>query len=277
MSVNAWRGPGIGRPDLPLPPGRMPVLRGGRMRKRWRYVGVYGPELMLCAAAVQIGPLRQSFWSLWDREGRHEHGRTQLRPGGDVALDGSCLTVKGDGVEAVLTLGEGEPIESICPSGERGYGWTRKRAGLAVTGSVRTPERSFEIEARGIDDESAGYHQRHTSWSWSAGIGRAADGRAVAWNLVEGINDPPHESERAIWLDGEPHEPAPVAFSGLDGVEFADGAKLAFAGESERERDDNLIVFRSRYRHRFGTFAGSLEGVELSEGFGVMERHKALW
>jgi hypothetical protein len=42
-------------------------------------------------------------------------------------------------------------------------------------------------------------------------------------------------------------------------------------------RDDNLIVFRSRYRHRFGTFAGSLEGVELSEGFGVMERHKALW
>jgi uncharacterized protein DUF2804 len=247
------------------------------MRKRWRYIGVYGPELMLCAAAVQVGPIRQSFWSLWDREGRREHGRTQLRPGGDVALDGACLTVKGDGVEASLTLGEGEPIESVCPSGERGYGWTRKRAGLAVRGSVRTPERSFEVEARGVDDESAGYHQRHTSWSWSAGIGRAADGRAVAWNLVEGINDPPRDSERAIWLDGEPHEPAPVTFSGLDGVEFANGAKLSFAGESERERADNLIVFRSRYRHRFGTFAGSLEGVELSEGFGVMERHEALW
>ena len=221
--------------------------------------------------------MRQSFWSLWDREGGREHGRTQLRPGGDVSLDGSHLSVSGDGVEVELTLGEAEAIESVCPSGERGYGWTRKRAGLDVTGSVRTPERRIEVAALGVDDESAGYHQRHTSWSWSAGVGRADDGRAVAWNLVEGINDPPRDSERAIWLDGQPEEPSPVVFSGLDEIELADGEKLIFTNEAERERDDNLIVFRSRYRRRFGTVAGTLGGAKLSEGFGVMERHEALW
>ena len=39
-----WRGPGAGRPDLPLPPDRMPLRRGGRRLKRWRYLGVYCRE-----------------------------------------------------------------------------------------------------------------------------------------------------------------------------------------------------------------------------------------
>src|SRR3712207_7172060 len=51
----------------------------------------------------------------------------------------------------------------------------------------------------------SGYHARHTSWRWSAGIGRAKDGRRVAWNLVDGVHDAPEASERTVWLDGEPH------------------------------------------------------------------------
>ncbi len=255
----------------------MPLLRDGLIRKRWRYFGVYGPELMLCAAAVQVGPLRQSFWSLWDREGRRQHGRTRLRPAGDVAMRGSGVEVNGDGVRARLTLGDAAPVEALCPSGERGYGWTRKRAGLPVTGTVETPERRFDVDALGVDDESAGYHRRRTSWLWSAGVGQASDGRALAWNLVEGINDPPRQSERTVWIDGEPYEPGPVHFSGLDGIDFSAGTRLAFIGESERARDDNLLFFRSAYRHRFGTFSGSVDGVELAEGLGVMERHEALW
>jgi hypothetical protein len=54
-----WRGPGGDRPDLPLPPGPMPLRRDGQNRKRWRYVGVFGEELMLCAARAEIGPLTQ--------------------------------------------------------------------------------------------------------------------------------------------------------------------------------------------------------------------------
>jgi Protein of unknown function (DUF2804) len=248
------------------------------MRKRWRYVGVYGPEVMLCAARVEVGPFRQSFWVIWDRQGRRRHTRTrQLRGGGEVRIVGPEVLLRGRGVAAELRLGEGAPVEAVCPSGERGYGWTRKRAGVPVTGTIEAGGQRWAVDARGVEDESAGYHQRHTSWRWSAGVGRSADGRSVGWNLVEGINDPPQRSERGIWLDGTPHEAGPVSFSGLETIEFAGGGRLEFTAESERARDDNLLILRSRYRHLFGSFTGSLEGIELGEAFGVMETHEAVW
>jgi Protein of unknown function (DUF2804) len=273
-----WRGPGPGRPALPLPPEPMPIVRRGRMCKRWRYVGVYGPAVMFCAARAQIGPFRQSFWAVWDREAGQSYAETRTLAGGrELTIDGPELRLDGREASARLRFGEAAPIESVCPSGERGYAWTRKRAGMPVSGTIEAGGRRWQVEGRGVDDESAGYHQRHTSWHWSAGVGRSADGRAVAWNLVSGINDPERNSERAIWLDGVPHEPGPVRFSGLEEIEFSDGERLGFGAESERARNDNLLLFRSRYRHRFGTFWGSLEGIELEEGYGVMEAHEAVW
>lgn len=255
----------------------MPMRSRGQTRKHWRYVGFYGAELMLCAARAQVGPLSQCFWALWDRESDSSWANTRLRPGSDeVRMAGDTVEIEARGLRARLSLGDSAPIEAICPSGS-GWGWTRKRAGVPVSGTVETPGRSWRVEGLGVDDHSAGYQQRRTSWRWSAGVGRAADGRQLAWNLVEGINDPPASSERAVWVDGEPAEPAPVAFDGLAAVEFGDGARLAFSPGSERRRRDNLLVLRSDYHHVFGDFHGSLDGIELAEGFGVMERHEALW
>jgi hypothetical protein len=261
------------RPD----PATMPLVAHRQLRKRWRYVGVFAEELMLCAARAEVGPFRQSFWVLWDRRGGHRWDRTSLRPGSrQVRLDGPRVEIDAGGVRASLLLGEAKPIEARCPSG-RSWAWTRKRAGVPVSGTVEVEGRRWQVDALAVDDESAGYHRRHTSWLWSAGVGSAADGRAVAWNLVEGVNDPPAGSERAVWIDGEPAEPPPVRFDGLDGIGFADGAALRFEPETERARRDNLLLLRSRYRLRFGRFAGALEGVELGEGLGVMEEHDAHW
>ncbi len=274
-----WRGPGGDRPDLPLPPGPMALRRDGRLRKRWRYVGVFGEEIMLCAARAEVGPLGQSFWVFLDRESRRHDARTILRPGSrEVKLDGPRLEIDSPGLRASLRLGQCLPIETICPSPSgSGWGWTRKRAGVPVEGTVETPSRRWQISARGVDDESAGYHQRHTSWRWSAGVGRAADGRRLAWNLVEGVNDPPESSERAIWVDGEPLEPAPVHFRGMEGIDLAGEDRLDFASESAHARDENFLLIRSRYRHRFGSFSGSLTDIPLAEGRGVMEEHDAVW
>ena len=255
----------------------MPLRAHGQTRKRWRYIGVFGPEVMLCAARAQVGPLSQSFWVLWDRRERRRLAHTSFRPGSrEVTMDGPSLEIDARGLRASLRLGECAPVEAICPSGA-GWGWTRKRAGVPVSGTIEAGGRRWDVEALGVDDESAGYHRRHTSWLWSAGVGRTTDDRAVAWNLVEGINDPPQSSERGIWVDGEPHEPAPVSFQGMSGIEFTGGARLDFAEECERARNENLLVLRSRYRHQFGTFTGSLDGLPLAEGFGVMEEHDAVW
>lgn len=254
----------------------LPLFDRGQLRKRWRYVGLFAEELMLCAARAEVGPLTQSFWVMWDRQGQRQRSHTALRPGSrEVMLEGPRLEIDADGLRASLRLGEATPIEAICPSG-KSEAWTRKRVGVPVEGTVEVPGRRWQISGRGVDDESAGHHRRHTGWRWSAGVGRTTDGREAAWNLVEGVNDPPRGSERAVWVEGEPSEPLPVRFR-AEGVDLAGGESLDFAAESEHSRDDNYLLIRSRYRHRFGSFSGSLGGVELAEGLGVMEEHDALW
>jgi hypothetical protein len=70
-----------------------------------------------------------------------------------------------------------------------------------------------------------------------------------------------------------------VRFSeALDGVAFREGGRLAFDAEAVRERHDRLGPLTSDYVQPFGTATGSLgDGIELAQGFGVMERHEARW
>ena len=252
------------------------MLRGGRPLKRWRYVGCFTDDVMLCAADAKIGPLRVSWWAVWDREQRtlaeHTARRTPV-----VRFDGPHVHVDDGPVQIDLEVGSTEAVETISPHGDQ-YVWTRKQGGVPVRGSVRIGDRRHEIDACGVVDESAGYHARHTAWKWSAGVGVAADGRAVAWNLVTGIHDAPEASERTVWVDGRPHEVGPVRFHALDGIEFGEGGVLSFREEATREQDDDLLIFASSYEQPFGTFSGTLPGVgELRQGFGVMERHDVRW
>ena len=240
MVTRPWRGPGAGRPSVPLPPDRMPLVRGGRPLKRWSYVGAYGPELMLCAAAGRIGVVPFSWWAIWDG-GRLREGRGRL----DVEIEG------------------GAAIEVVSPHGDQ-YAWTRKLA-------ARVRGATFDLP--GIVDQSAGYHARHTSWWWSAGVGTLVSGEPVAWNLVEGVHDAAEASERTVWVAGEPREVPPVRFDGLRGV-----GDLRFTAVATRARRESYLLIRSDYEQPFGTFAGSLPGAgELREGWGVMERHDVLW
>src|SRR5947207_5736708 len=61
---------------LSLPPAPMPPRQGLVPLKLWRYVGVFGPELMICLASVRIGPTRQSLWAIWDRAASRLYERT---------------------------------------------------------------------------------------------------------------------------------------------------------------------------------------------------------
>ncbi|CAB4917599.1 unannotated protein [freshwater metagenome] len=273
------RSDGTTRPaGLPLPPARMPLWRDGRPLKRWTYVGVYGPELMLCAAQVHVGGLPQAFWAVLDRaSGELTQGTTFLP--GRVCPDAQRLRVHTRAAQIDLELAPaGEPVEVTSPHGAS-FIWTRKLP-VHATGSVTAGGRVHRVDAPGLVDMSAGYHARVTSWEWSAGAGRTPDGRDVRWNLVRGIHDAPRRSERTVWIDGAAQETVPARFTDdLSTVSFErDAAALRFSAEAQRARTDRLLVVRSSYRQPFGTFAGTLPGaVTLTEGFGVMERHDARW
>jgi hypothetical protein len=278
--VLPYRGSGADRPpEIVVPPARMPLLSGGRPLKRWRYVGVYGERLMLCAGVVWVGVLPQTFWAVWDRRRLALRERTRMaRPRRFVSLPPGLVVIRDGTVRADLVVEPGEPVETASRHGS-GWIWTRKQAGVRVYGRVVLDGEEILVDDLGCVDESAGYHARSTAWDWSAGVGRLVDDRAVAWNLVTGVHDAPAASERTIWVEGAPVEAAPVDFGeGLDEIAFADGAVLRFEAEATRSRTDDLGVFKSEYVQPFGTFSGTLEGgLELAEGRGVMERHSALW
>jgi hypothetical protein len=243
---------------VPLPPQRMPLLRGGRPLKTWTYVGAYGPDVMLCAARGRIGALPFAWWAVWD-------GRRLIEGRRGVAVTADRVAVRG---VLELTLSGGTPIEVVSPHG-RQYAWTRKRP-VSARGQVA----GRAVDLRGLTDESAGYHARHTAWRWSAGVGVAASGAEVVWNLVDGIHDAPTGSERAVWIDGQPHEVPPVTFA----ADLSAVAGLRFTAEATRARRENFLVVRSDYEQPFGRFAGELPGAgALREGWGVMERHEVWW
>ena len=82
-----------------------------------------------------------------------------------------------------------------------------------------------------------------------------------------------------MWVDGQPHETGACSFAAdLGSVGFPGGERLDFAQEAERARDDDLVLFASQYAQPFGTFTGTLPGgLDVAQGFGVMERHDVRW
>ena len=271
------RGDAVRTLGLRVPPARMPLFRGTRPRKRWRYVGYYGPEVMLCAADARIGPVPQRWWAVATPDGKL-HERTTIGRGG-VSVERGAVDVQSDGVRIHLTLQESGGVETASPTGAGHWIWTRKQAEVPARGFAEVDGRRHEIDGVAFIDESAGYHDRHTAWKWSAGNGLTSDGRAVSWNLVAGVHDAPTQSERTVWVDGEPAEVGPVAFApDLSQVTFAEGGSLEFTEWAAREEDKNLLLMRSRYRQPFGTFTGMLPGgIELAQGYGVMEAHDVHW
>ncbi|HWX88237.1 MAG TPA: DUF2804 family protein [Solirubrobacteraceae bacterium] len=264
----------------------MPLFRRSRPLKRWRYVGVFGEQFMICAASVQVGPAHQTFWAVYERArnltgiGGAMTERTRMIPRrGALDMTPGGLRIREDAVLLDLTLEEDGGIEATCPSGDA-YVWTRKQAGVSAHGTLTLGAHPpVSIEALAVIDDTAGYHERVTEWWWAAGVGSGPDGTPLAFNLVQGVNDPSSGSERAVWVAGVPHEAKPVSFSSdLSKIASDDGSRLRFAPEAERSRRENLLLVSSDYSAPFGTFAGTLPGgIEVAHALGVVEHHRARW
>jgi Protein of unknown function (DUF2804) len=255
---------------LPVPPARMALLRDRRPLKRWRYLGLYGEDLMLCAANVRVAGLPQAFWATWDRRELRE--KTVFRPGGVVLGDDAARF--GGGLADLRLTPDGDAMAVTSRHGDS-YIWTRKQP-VRATGTVD----GRAVALRGLIDDSAGYHARCTNWSWCAGVGESPSGEALAWNVVTGVHDAPSAgSERTVWVAGAARELPPATFDDdLGAVRFAGGEVLAFAEQARRARADDFKLFASDYVQPFGTFSGTLPGgIAVARGWGVMERHAVRW
>ena len=278
MSI-AYRGDGSDRPaNLPLPPAQAPVFRGFRLRKHWRYLGVWSSSVSICAARVRVGPLSQEFWGVWQPGiGRlSEHSRLFA---GRVHLSPERLEVSDRRTTIDLTI-DVEPtsgFEVVTPVG-RAWTWTRKEAGTA-RGTVSVDGRRVPVDGIALVEGNDGYHPRLTHWWWAAGAGKLVDGRVAMWNAVVGLNDTLPHIENTVWIDGSPQPIGLVSIAkDLATVTFDDGNVMRFDRQAERATMIDFLIIRSAYRQPFGRFSGTLPGgLELAEGYGVMEDHLALW
>ena len=151
-------------------------------------------------------------------------------------------------VRAFLRVGEGELGRVDLPDG-RGATATCGRA------SARRPGRSATSASASALDASRRAGSRTSrpaiTRGTRSGAGRPGVGETTRRPLGRlepgrGINDPPQRSERAIWVDGEPVEPGPVTFDGLDAIDFDDGARLEFAAECERRKAEKRALVKLR-------------------------------
>ena len=207
------------------------------LRKSWRWIGAFGPDVMLCVAQARVGVLRRSWWAVWDGTQLHEGTRAPFE----------------------LTLEAGEPIEATT-----GPAWTRKTP-LRVRGTVL----GREIDLPGLLDESHGRHARRTSWLWSAGAGVTVDGVPVTWNLVAGM----HPGENTVWVDGTPHRVDPPPFDAIAGV--GDLRFTALATRAKRE--NYVVIASDYEQPFGTFTGSLPEAGALRAGYGVMERHRARW
>ena len=227
---------------------------------------------MFCVGDAHIGPLRQRFWAVATPDGRLRE-KTALLGSGGARISGSEVAIDAPGVRLRARVEEVEGVETLSRHGDS-YIWTSKQGDVRVSGVIDLDGQPMQLDMRGVVDDSAGYHARHTVWSWSAGVGVAADGRPVAWNLVTGVHDADEASERTVWVDGVPEEVGPVDFA----EDLSRVGDMSFATWCAREDNTNAWLLKSNYRQPFGAFSGTLpNGLELREGYGVMESHDVYW
>jgi len=283
------------------------------IEKRWQYLFVATPDVMLSMAVIDCGYLSSGICAVFDRGGRRllVDENPVLPPlcaqVGEEPADGMSARLVGPRIDARLQRAQGRisvkakwshaevdlvldaaraprPLSAVAKVGVAGrFDFTQKTALVPAEGEVRAGNIRFPVRGQlaGLD-YTHGLLARETAWRWAFATGRCGS-RPVAFNFSEGFLQ--GEGENAVWIDGEPQAAGPVSFAfqpeapmGTWRLRSTDGeVDLSFQPEGYRAQDVDLKLIRSRYLQPFGTFSGRLHGVAVEGLAGVTEDHAARW
>lgn len=278
--------------------------RRGRQRQ-WVYAAAADADVVVGAAVVDIGlgglGTCFAFCVTSDRQWLWEPGLVR-----SVAVDGVAgeahherrgaavhitpaqlqIDVPGDGgLQATIDLARGTPTSLLTPTPDGGWNATTKTAGQVAAGSVVRDGVARDLEGGAWTDATRGRQDRHTTWRWAAGAGRAHDGRRVGIQASTGMNALGPGEDLVWWNDVA----SPLPVSHLAPVAEPDGAwGLAGSGWSLhlepwglRAASEGFGPMRSRYHQPVGTWSGTLpdpSGVPTPVTLrGVAEDHEARW
>lgn len=289
----------------PVAPG--PAWRLRRW-KRWHYVSIAGPEVVLAVAVVDLGWAGTGFCYLFDRTRRRLLADVEVVgppgraasvspvPGGPVPtrfgsrrlhvhlaadglggwrLEARCPALT---VDATLRESAAPTLCAVAPVPGGVADCTHKTPALTVEGIAGAGGARFDLSGcHGALDHTSGLLARATRWRWASGT----DGR-LALNLTEDFTAP---HENALWVEGSLRRLGPVRFA-FDAaspespwhITADDGSvDLEFVPEGRREKRTRLVVAESSYVQPVGSFRGTAGGVAVDMLPGVTEDHVARW
>ena len=280
--------PGPGRPDdLPLPPeAAAAALRGQQSqalalpRRVLRradglrcagpgrpagadLLGGLGPRRARAPRAHRHAPARRPRRGL-ERGRRRPESASGRRPRG--AWSSASRLVASTRRSKV---GAGAWAESVCPNGEGGYVWTRKRRRFRSTYDVRLGERRSRARRAGSrTSRPATTPATRSGAGPPASAARATGARSAGtWSRASTTRRSAPSGRSGSTASRS--SPARSSFDGLEAIAFDDGSRLEFSAEAERSRSENRRLVRYSYRQPFGTFRGTLPGgLELENGLG---------
>jgi Protein of unknown function (DUF2804) len=289
------------------------ILQRRLVEKKWQYVFVATPEMMLSLAVIDGGYLSSGICAVFDRGSRRllVNDNPVLPPicaqVADDATDRMSARLLGPAIRARVQRADGRvsvqatwahadvdllldvtrappPITAIAEVNEAGrFDFTQKTVLVPAEGEVRAGNIHFPVQGQlaGLD-YTHGLLARETAWRWAFATGRSGS-HLVAFNFSEGFLS--GEGENVVWIDGEPQPAGPVDFSFDPGaplsdwrVRSSDGrVDLTFHPEGYRAQTIDLKLIRSAYLQPFGTWSGSANGVAIEGLAGVAEDHSARW
>lgn len=296
--------------------------RSGLARK-WRFnqfqfVSVMAPNWLFGLAIVDLKLVSSGFFYLFDFETGEMLESSFMQPlamgtviepypesgvagfrsrGANLRIipgaHGRTVTVSAGGrIRAGFELSDDrEPLRLASPAGYSGWVFTRKSAGLPVSGEIRWGNQVWRCDerCRGSIDWSCGFMRRETAWNWACLAGSLSDGTSVGLNLATGVNES-GMTENALWLNGRCHklELARFEFDRYDQsapwrVTTSDGrVDLRFEPSGVRRERLNAWVLASNFRQYAGTFEGFVtdergKKIPVTGLRGLMEDHFARW
>jgi hypothetical protein len=284
-------------------------------KKRWVYAAVADANVMVGAAVVSLGYAATALVFVLDRRrrkflmdksvlgpapcasfvddgsgrrsARFELGRSRI----EVGDAGTTVDLAGQaGLPThvfVQTEDRGaEPIAAVVPI-DGGFANATEKRVLGALGEVVAGGQRFVLEdATCALDHTSGFLARHTKWRWALGLGRAASGERVGFNVVEGFVGEP---ECGVWIDGR------LFPCGEGRFEFDAGrprdawavrttcgsVDVTFRPDGLHREDKDLYVVRSSFVQPAGEFSGSISAggrTYVVAGLpGVTEHQDVLW
>lgn len=291
--------------------------------KRWLYVALSTDRFYIAVCVVRLGYASNAFMYVFDKSENalrvHQSATSHpfaasisptITEGARVVFDASAfrarcvrlhgsatysldVTVPGCTLNVELdTSGAPPSIAAIASLAPGHANTTQKRALLQVRGNATIGAERISLDgAQAAYDYTSGILERHTSWKWAFGLGHAADGSRIGFNLVEGFVG---ESECAFFSarNGAPAEMHPLREGRFSfdrkhpkskwRLATDDGAvDLTFSPLALHAETKNLGIVRSSFVQPIGLWNGTVRAggtaYVLNDVLGVAEDQDVVW